>query len=99
MGGLSHKNCVCIRMDLSRHPRRLSSGANNTVIVLSETEVGKLFGADTRTSIGDEAEKLKFANKIKAWPRGSSVWIFLRRCNPKCWSWSAFIRLITAPLR
>ncbi len=26
-----------------RYPRTLSSGANNTVIALSETEVGKLF--------------------------------------------------------
>jgi serine/threonine protein kinase len=47
-----------------KYPRRLSSGANNTVIVLSETEVGKLFEGDTRSDIGSEAEKLKFANAI-----------------------------------
>lgn len=47
-----------------RYPRTLSSGANNTVIALSETEVGKLFLGDTRSDIGSEAEKMKFANKI-----------------------------------
>jgi serine/threonine protein kinase len=47
-----------------RYPRTLSSGANNTVIALSETEVGKLFTGDTRSDIGSEAEKMKFANQI-----------------------------------
>jgi serine/threonine protein kinase len=47
-----------------KYPRKLSSGANNTVIVLSETEVAKLFTDDTRSDIGSEAEKLKFANTI-----------------------------------
>ena len=47
-----------------KYPRRLSSGANNTVIVLSETEVGKLFVGDTRSEIGSEAEKMRFANHI-----------------------------------
>lgn len=47
-----------------RYPRTLSSGANNTVIALSETEVGKLFSGDTRSDIGSEAEKMKFANTI-----------------------------------
>jgi serine/threonine protein kinase len=47
-----------------RYPRTLSSGANNTVIALSETEVGKLFTGDTRSDIGSEAEKMKFANSI-----------------------------------
>ena len=47
-----------------RYPRTLSSGANNTVIALSETEVGKIFTGDTRSDIGSEALKLKFANKI-----------------------------------
>ena len=47
-----------------KYPRRLSSGANNTVIVLSDTEVGKLFTDDTRSDIGSEAEKMKFANNI-----------------------------------
>ena len=47
-----------------RYPRTLSSGANNTVIALSETEVGKIFTGDTRSDIGSEALKLQFANKI-----------------------------------
>lgn len=47
-----------------KYPRRLSSGANNTVIVLSDTEVAKLFTGDTRSDIGSEAEKMKFANGI-----------------------------------
>ncbi|GAB3571425.1 hypothetical protein GCM10027578_29640 [Spirosoma luteolum] len=47
-----------------KYPRRLSSGANNTVIVLSDTEVAKLFTGDTRSDIGSEAEKMKIANSI-----------------------------------
>lgn len=47
-----------------RHPQTLSSGANNTVIALSKTEAGKLFMGDTRSDIGSEAEKMKFANGI-----------------------------------
>ena len=47
-----------------RYPRTLSSGANNTVIALSETEVGKIFTGDTRSDIGSESFKLQFANKI-----------------------------------
>lgn len=47
-----------------RHPKTLSSGANNTVIALSETEVGKLFIDDTRSEIGSEAFKMKFANQV-----------------------------------
>lgn len=47
-----------------KYPRRLSSGANNTVIVLSDTEVAKLFTGDTRSDIGSESEKMKFANGI-----------------------------------
>lgn len=47
-----------------RYPRTLSTGANNTVIALSETEVGKLFIGDTRSDIGSEAEKMKFANAV-----------------------------------
>jgi len=34
------------------------------VIALSETEAGKLFIEDTRSDIGSEAEKMKFANTI-----------------------------------
>ena len=47
-----------------KYPRKLSSGANNTVIVLSETEVAKLYIGDTRSEIGSEAEKMQFANTI-----------------------------------
>ena len=47
-----------------KYPRKLSAGANNTVIVLSETEVGKLFVGDTRSEIGSEAEKMQYANAI-----------------------------------
>ena len=47
-----------------KYPRLLSSGANNRVIALSEAEVAKLFIDDTRSDIGSEAEKMKFANTI-----------------------------------
>lgn len=47
-----------------KYPRKLSSGANNTVIVLNENEVAKLFSEDTRSDLGSEAEKMKFANAI-----------------------------------
>lgn len=47
-----------------KYPRLLSSGANNKVIALSETEAAKLFTGDTRSDIGSEAEKMKFANTI-----------------------------------
>ena len=47
-----------------KYPRLLSTGANNRVIVLSETEVAKLFVGDTRSDIDLEAEKMKFANTI-----------------------------------
>ncbi|MEO6455896.1 MAG: hypothetical protein ABIN97_17575 [Ginsengibacter sp.] len=47
-----------------RYPRQLSYGSNNSCIALNETEVAKLFSGDTRSDIGSEAEKMKFANKI-----------------------------------
>jgi serine/threonine protein kinase len=47
-----------------KYPRKLSSGANNTVIVISDTIVAKLFLDDTRSDIGSEAEKMKYANNI-----------------------------------
>ena len=47
-----------------KYPRKLSSGANNTVIVLSDMEVAKLFTGDTRSDIGSEAEKMKFVNAV-----------------------------------
>ena len=47
-----------------KYPRLLSSGANNRVVALSETEVAKLFIGDTRSDIGSEAEKMKYANNV-----------------------------------
>ncbi len=47
-----------------KYPRKLSSGANNTVIVLTDVEVAKLFVGDTRSEIGSEAEKMQYANKV-----------------------------------
>jgi tRNA A-37 threonylcarbamoyl transferase component Bud32 len=47
-----------------KYPRQLSSGANNTVIALSPTEVAKLYTGDTRSEIGSEAEKMQFANAV-----------------------------------
>ena len=47
-----------------KYPRLLSTGANNKVIAISETEVAKLFVGDTRSDIGSETEKMKFANTI-----------------------------------
>ena len=46
------------------YSRLLSSGENNKVIALSETEVAKLYVGDTRSDIGSEAEKMKYANNI-----------------------------------
>ena len=50
-------------IESKRYPRQLLRGANNAVIALSETEVGKLFSEDTRSDIGSEAEKMRFANE------------------------------------
>ena len=47
-----------------KYPRLLSSGENNKVIVLSEFEVAKLYVGDTRSDIGSEAGKMKYANNI-----------------------------------
>lgn len=47
-----------------KHPRRLSSGINNVVLALNEAEAAKLFLEDTRSDLGSEAEKMKFANKV-----------------------------------
>jgi len=41
-----------------KYPRQLSSGANNTVVVRSDTEVAKLFVSDTHSDIDSEAEKM-----------------------------------------
>ena len=47
-----------------KYPRLLSTGANNKVIALTETEVAKLFAGDTRSDIGSEAGKMKYANTV-----------------------------------
>lgn len=47
-----------------KYPRRLSSGANNIVLALNTEEVAKLFLEDTRSDLGSEAEKMKFANGV-----------------------------------
>jgi serine/threonine protein kinase len=47
-----------------KYPRRLSSGANNIVLALTSTEVAKLYLEDTRSDLGSEAEKMKYANKV-----------------------------------
>ncbi|MBK7637866.1 MAG: hypothetical protein IPJ13_29000 [Saprospiraceae bacterium] len=44
-----------------KYPKTLSSGSNNTVFALSESEAGKLFFENTRSEIGSEAGKMKFA--------------------------------------
>lgn len=49
---------------MKKYPRKLSAGANNTVIVLNDDEVAKLFTGDTRSDLGSEAEKMKFANTV-----------------------------------
>ncbi len=46
------------------YPRQLSYGSNNPCIALNDVEVAKIFSGDTRSDIGSEAEKLKFANKV-----------------------------------
>ena len=44
--------------------KRLSSGANNTVIVLDDKAVAKLFTKVTKAEMRSEAEKMKYANNI-----------------------------------
>ena len=53
-----------LHMEVKRYPRQLSQGSNNAVIALSETEIGKIFSADTRSDIGSEAEKMRFADEV-----------------------------------
>ncbi len=48
------------------YPKTLSQGANNMVIALSATEVAKIFTGDTRSDIGSEADKMKYANRVNA---------------------------------
>ena len=44
-----------------KYPRKLSAGANNTVIILSVIEVGKLYLGDRCSEIGNEAAKMQHA--------------------------------------
>ncbi len=43
---------------------QLSYGANNVIIALNEFEAAKIYEDDTRSDIGSEAQKMKFANAI-----------------------------------
>jgi serine/threonine protein kinase len=56
--------CPLILIMVKRHPFELSSGVSNVVIALNEHEVGKLFNGDTRSDIGSESEKMKYANAV-----------------------------------
>lgn len=47
-----------------RYLSRLSSGDNNIVLALNQTEVAKLYLEDTRSDLGSEAEKMKYANRV-----------------------------------
>ena len=49
---------------MKQHPNQLSYGNNNLVVALSDAEVAKVFTGDTRSDIGSEAEKMKFANAV-----------------------------------
>ena len=49
-----------------KYPRQLSAGSNNAATALSETEAAKLYVADTRSEIGSESEKMKFANGVNS---------------------------------
>ena len=47
-----------------RYPKQLSVGTNNIVVALNNEEAAKIYEGDTRSDIGSEAEKMKFANRI-----------------------------------
>lgn len=49
-----------------RYPNQLSIGINNPVIALNQIEAAKIFSKDTRSDIGGEANKMKFANGINS---------------------------------
>ncbi len=49
-----------------KYKNLLSSGVNNRVIALSETEVAKIFEGETRSFINSEAEKMRYANNINS---------------------------------
>ena len=51
---------------MDKYIHKLSYGANNTVIALSETEVAKIYEGDTRSDIGSEAEKMRVGNSINS---------------------------------
>ncbi len=51
---------------MDKYIHKLSYGANNIVIALSDSEVAKIYEGDTRSDIGSEAEKMKVANMINS---------------------------------
>ncbi len=51
---------------MDKYIHKLSYGANNIVIALSDTEVAKIYEGDTRSDIGSEAEKMRFGNDINS---------------------------------
>ena len=51
-------------MQKKRYPRTLSIGANNRVVALSDTEVGKLFPASWEMEMKKEQSQLIFSNGI-----------------------------------
>jgi serine/threonine protein kinase len=53
-------------ISMDKYIHKLSYGANNIVIALSDTEVAKIYEGDTRSDIGSEAEKMKVANAINS---------------------------------
>lgn len=54
------------QISMDKYIHKLSYGANNIVIALSDTEVAKIHEGDTRSDIGYEAEKIKIANTINS---------------------------------
>lgn len=68
-----------------KYPRLLSSGANNKVIVLSETEVGKLFTGDTRSDIGSEAEKCNMPMASMSSSFALIASNLMKNYRRKCW--------------
>jgi serine/threonine protein kinase len=54
-------------MELKEHQsKKLSLSSKNIVIALNDKEVAKIFNKNTRSDIGSEAEKMRFANAINA---------------------------------
>ncbi|WP_414617664.1 hypothetical protein [Dyadobacter sp. 32] len=82
-----------------KYPKRLSVGANNAVIAISDTEAAKLFLDDTRSDIGSEAKKLKYANAVNNLVVNLNDSISMRSCKLRCWSWNASDPLISVLMK